>query len=175
MKLWIPDIGDKIILTADWTFDVVNESRNAALWKVLDLDKHPRAIEMRRLAAEKLEEARKFDESHRTVKVEQRWGFIMNFDSKANEKRSEEIWAEYSAVRDPVAPTTFPKGTALIIDRVYIRKGASEFSSLSFFIGNSPMKELEPVKKGGRWPSGPRRFFARLADVNKIECDVLDA
>ncbi|WP_326894440.1 hypothetical protein U8P73_36740 (plasmid) [Rhizobium beringeri] len=44
MKLWIPDIGDKIILTADWTFSVINEGRNAAIWQALDLEKHPDVV-----------------------------------------------------------------------------------------------------------------------------------
>jgi hypothetical protein len=176
MKLWIPDIGDKIILTADWTFTVINEGRNSAIWKALDLEKHPDVVTWHVERAKRLHAAESHEKRHRTVKrAITTWGHRWEWDSPENEKRGEELWAAYREAEHPKVDVTFPKDTCLTVDRVYIRKGASEFSSLTFFIGNSPMPELQPVKKGGRWPSGPRRFFARLADVNKIECDILDA
>jgi hypothetical protein len=52
---------------------------------------------------------------------------------------------------------TIPKGTGLKIDRIYIRKGNSEYSSLTFYIGSGPWKGC--------------RFWAKLKDVNKIEFD----
>ncbi len=33
MKLYIPTVGDSIVLTADWHFDLYNESRNESLMK----------------------------------------------------------------------------------------------------------------------------------------------
>ncbi|NKL08318.1 hypothetical protein GFL39_25960 [Rhizobium leguminosarum bv. viciae] len=176
MKLWIPDIGDKIILTADWTFSVINEGRNSALWQALGLEKHPDAIAWNAEKIKRLAAAQEHEERHRTVKrTTSTWGYRREWDSPENEKLGEELWLAYREAEHPKVDVTFPKDTCLTIDRVYIRKGASEFSSLTFFIGDSPMKELQPVRKGGRWPGGQRRFFARLEDVNKIECDLLDA
>lgn len=174
MRLWVPDIGDKIVLTADWTFAVINEGRNGAIWQALGLETHPSTIAMRQLAAEKLAAAQDFERKHRTKESTTGWGYRrLDFHTDSQEEEAAALWAAYQAVRDPSVEVTFPKDTQLTIDRVYIRKGASEFSSITFFIGDSPMKELMPVKKGGRWPGGQRRFFARLADVNKIECDII--
>jgi hypothetical protein len=53
-----------------------------------------------------------------------------------------------------------PVDTRLTVDRIYIRKGAKEFSSVTF-------RCLEPGKK-----KGSIRFWAKLKDVNKIEADV---
>jgi hypothetical protein len=172
MRLWIPDIGDKIKLTADWTFTLINEGRNGAIWKALDLDRHPDAIAAAALRDAKFAAAQSHDKAHRTARTTMSWGgHRLDFDTPENESISEALWEEYHSLRDLKVDVTLPKDTELTVDRVYIRKGASEFSSLTFFIGHSPMKELLPVKKGGRWPSGPRRFFARLSDVNKIEFD----
>lgn len=49
---------------------------------------------------------------------------------------------------------TLPKGTELSIDRVYIRRGAKEFSSVTFNFRKH---------KGGRV-----RFWVKLSDVNKM-------
>lgn len=54
-------------------------------------------------------------------------------------------------------PLVMPKGTALKVDRIYIRKGNSDYSSLTFFIGSGDWKGC--------------RFWAKLSDVNNIEFD----
>ena len=55
---------------------------------------------------------------------------------------------------------TLPAGTSLTIDRIYIRKGASAFDSVTFNLINYPGKS----KKG----FGRVRFWAKLDDVNRI-------
>lgn len=54
-----------------------------------------------------------------------------------------------------------PYGTELIVDRVYIRKGGSEFDSVSFFVH-------APRPAGCSGKGKKRRFFASLDDVNRI-------
>jgi hypothetical protein len=49
---------------------------------------------------------------------------------------------------------TFPAGTSLEVDRIYVRKGNEDFSSLTF-----------KTRVNGK----VLRFFAKLEDVNKIE------
>lgn len=66
---------------------------------------------------------------------------------------------------------TLPAGTALRVDRVYIRKGASSFSSLSFYIEECPLDALTPAKKEGGFKKGRRRFWAKLDDVNTMEIE----
>lgn len=78
---------------------------------------------------------------------------------------------------------TLPKGTMLTIDRVYIRKGAKEFSSVTF---NLPKRTTskKTVTRTATYIGGPDdgktiswdatkpargvRFWAKLADVNKM-------
>lgn len=68
-----------------------------------------------------------------------------------------------------------PKGTILKVDRIYIRKGAQEYSSITFISQNSPNVLLKPKSKltsleKKKYPKfSTPRFFAKLKDVNNIE------
>lgn len=53
---------------------------------------------------------------------------------------------------------TIPKDTILIIDRIYIRNGGKEYSSITFRIKDSPNKKLNKA-----------RFVAKLIDTRSIE------
>jgi len=90
---------------------------------------------------------------------------------------------------DPPVLVVIPAGTILVIDRVYIRKGQSDFSSITFrwkgASNPSYMKEradysvliargtaTTPTTYGTRQVKVPKeqiRFWAKLDDVNKIE------
>jgi hypothetical protein len=59
---------------------------------------------------------------------------------------------------------TIPKDTILTVDRVYIRKGVSDFSSLTFRI---------PKDKNKKNIYAGVRFWAKLSDVNKIEFELI--
>ena len=48
---------------------------------------------------------------------------------KIKERRSSFDWKSYGK---PVGTITLPKGTILKIDRIYVRKGASDYSSITF-------------------------------------------
>lgn len=61
-------------------------------------------------------------------------------------------WASFSKAR--IISHTFPKDTILKVDRIYIRKGAEDFSSLTFYV---------TINKKAY------RFWAKLEDVNNIE------
>jgi hypothetical protein len=87
--------------------------------------------------------------------------------------------------RNSIWQATLPQGTKLKVDRIYIRKGISAYSSITFFINECPLKELTPKKKGGTFESSKKvtspngkhewleryqlRFWAKLADVNTME------
>lgn len=121
MKLYIPEIGDSIRLTADWRFDLFNESRNSTLMERLG-DIRP----------------------------------VMG------------SWHQnYSSL-----PCTIPAGAVLKIDRVYIRKGSKDFSSVTFlWKGEALPAKVETYSNGQEYkiPRQPVRFWAKLADVNNIE------
>jgi len=131
MKMFIPTIGTRLVLTEDWTFHLCFERRN-----------------------------QKFGEARGIVPPGPRtdWRKGWNQPEKA-------------------AVVTLPAGTILMVDRLYIRKGKShqlvsrplsDFDSLTFYAydPNVPTKAKKPKSIG--------RFWAKLADVNTIECDVLD-
>jgi hypothetical protein len=65
---------------------------------------------------------------------------------------------------DKSRSVTLPKDTVLTVDRIYLRKGAEGFDSVTFRVHTYPGK---PKK----W--GKPRFWAKLTDVNQIQC-VLD-
>ena len=84
-------------------------------------------------------------------------------------RRTIGCWSsEYGAI-----PCTIPAGAVLKIDRVYIRKGMKEFSSITFlWKGESLPAKLEQYWEGGetyKVPRRPIRFWAKLSDVNNIE------
>ena len=66
-------------------------------------------------------------------------------------------WKECWPKGVPHFPVTIPAGTVLIVDRIYIRKGNADFSSVTFRL----------KKETSDWGTG--RFWAKLNDVNKME------
>lgn len=62
------------------------------------------------------------------------------------------------------AKTSLPEGTILTVDRIYIRQGAKDFDSVSFWLGTKP--------KGVGY-RGKIRFWAKLEDVNNIEGELI--
>lgn len=135
MKMYIPELGDSIRLTADWEFSLYNEDRNTSLMKRM-----------------------------------------------GDTRQCGYYW------RKDVAgiPCVIPAGAELKIDRIYIRKGQDDFNSITFlWVGESiPAHEEEimshvwqpdgtgvyqPTGKYRKIPKKPIRFWAKMADVNKIE------
>lgn len=90
-----------------------------------------------------------------------------------------------------VGHITIPTGSVLKVSRVYIRNGAREFSSLTFWLDEvsgmllfDPIDDYEdffyeteelvvPKGKGKAKRKSKPRFWAKLADVNLIECEPL--
>lgn len=119
MKLQIPDIGDKLVLSDWWDFFIHYEYRNEGFLNGL-------------LGKKKIN--------------------VWNCNGKK------------MAVRLP------PK-TVLSVDRVYIRKGANDFSSITFRIESVPTPErIIPL-----WQKLlKKRFWAKLSDVNKMQIEETD-
>ena len=131
MKMYIPEIGDRITLTKPWSFDLHHEDRNADMF-----------------AYQKLKLA-----------------------------------TRYYVNQPPAEKVILPKNTELRIDRIYLdalrrtwqlgtvqvdyvmpRKGAGDFSSISFWI---PYGSLPDQKNH-------IRFWAKLRDVNTLEFKILE-
>lgn len=113
MNLYIPEIGDLILLTEDWFFKLHYERRNDSL-----------------ITASKLAD--------------------LSYHSSGR-----------STPQKPIE-MDLPKGTVLAIDRIYIRKGASDYSSITFRIKKCITSNFEG-----------KRFWAKLSDCNTIEFEKL--
>ncbi len=91
--------------------------------------------------------------------------------------------------KTPSIMVTLEKGTTLRIDRIYIRKGKSEWDSITFAITHAPndtkRKKGTPPTQSYARPKEAKipthdpnniyrlkgaRFWAKLTDVNQINC-----
>jgi len=103
-RLFIPQVGNQLKLTANWNCKVFNERRNSKVFSGL------------------------------------------NVDTSSAESRNTNI------------DITFPKGTILKVDRLYVRAPASSYDSITFSIVSSPIKSLNKA-----------RFWVKIMDANNIE------
>lgn len=95
---------------------------------------------------------------------------------KDRRKTTGEWDSHFGAVRQVI-----PAGEILKIDRIYVRKGKKDFSSITFLwkgmTSGGGMEEVisygtgKPVGTGMfvKIPRSPVRFWAKLVDVNNIE------
>lgn len=148
----IPEVGFKFTLASDWTFMLMKEYRNTSLWDLMvDSETNERLVKEHEKAIE-IE-----------VKKEKQYlkKAMEEYEQLSPEERSKRksLWDGYEITRTEIEyPVTLPLGTELTIDRIYIRKGMNDFSSLTFNINKIPN-----ITKKNRL-----RFFASLEDVNKI-------
>jgi hypothetical protein len=190
-KMYIPEIGDHIRLTADWTFTLYPENRNNTLailygylqygysHKWLDKSKiedeperiytinYPdeeyfkRAFWKGRVSYEERQEAYKKAE----LESESYQAYLKAYEEWNN--RAKELAVDSIEV-------TFPKGTVLAVDRIYIRKGASDFSSITFYAKGLGESEIKNRWSGRTTVWKAQRFWAKLQDCNQIEFELMD-
>ena len=186
MKMYVPEIGDHIVLTEDWNFTLHPEGRNRELgtyfgyteyWKgwidnevlppMRDFDYDVNYPEWNR-------EKTDYNEHQRLLR-----------EAEANCPEYVKYWADqvewYAKAEKlfiPELKITLPAGTILSIDRIYIRKGASDYSSITFFA-----KNLGTILVKDRWtkhrltkPKNKKalRFWAKLNDCNNIVFEKTD-
>lgn len=188
MQLYVPEIGDEIRLTNDWTFELHAEYRNeqlAALFGYyiqLNLLVNESVVPKIRPVDYKVDYPDLKDPRFRTF-----FGGInyTEYNKACDEaKNSCPEYVKYQADSlewydnikkhgTPTVSVTLPAGTLLKIDRIYIRKGSSDFSSITFYA-----KGLgEVMVSSNRWTVNSlkttkrkaQRFWAKLADCNQIQ------
>lgn len=76
----------------------------------------------------------------------------------------EHMWNGYG---DKVQDVTLPEDTVLKVRRIYVKQGAPQYNSVTFTIDKKLSKLLFK-------PKGTLRFWAKLDDVNKIECEIVE-
>lgn len=188
MQLYVPEIGDEIRLTNDWTFELHAEYRNEQLAALFGY-----YIQMSLLVNESIvPKIRPVDykidyPDLKDPRFRKHFGGI---DHNAYYKECDEArnscpeYVKYQADSTewydnikkhgtPTVSVTLPAGTLLKIDRIYIRKGSSDFSSITFYA-----KGLgEVMVSSNRWTVNSlkttkrkaQRFWAKLADCNQIQ------
>jgi hypothetical protein len=199
MKLFIPEIKDTLILQCDWSFILHAESRNSGLgmffnhWLHFDSSMRPNYenwVSMDELSPMRKQDwnfsepwpTRKIKTFFRDGETDEEWNKRLDeFTSKNPEyvkwHNDYRIFKqEVKKVIKPHIQVTIPKGCELIVDRVYIRKGSSDFSSLTFLVkglgeldlSQWPLNSLAIVR-GVKHKTSTFRFWAKLDDVNNIE------
>lgn len=140
-KLFIPTIGQELILDTDWNFKLHLEYRNQGLMNLYVIPwirlNHPQIYDIIKNTA--------FS-----------WDYYIY---RAGLTTQADSWTQRPNINPYVEPiVTLKAGTVLKIDRIYIRKGNQEFDSVSFIITKSANPEITTKV----------RFWAKLVDVNTI-------
>lgn len=163
MKLYIPEISDRIKLEEEWTFKPVKESRNEGLFNFF-LPKEIIDNMVVHVYNWNYNTKTKIDENFERD-FEIKYGEIENFKNKELVKKVNRYFNFFSEKNKHLIGdfnVTIPKDSILKVDRIYIRKGASDFSSVTFYLESIPGVKMK----------NKIRFFANLTDVNDIEVSV---
>jgi len=176
MRLCIPPLGALIALQEEWYFRLYFESRNATvLAAVLDGSKKVTIPWVRHLEkwygkGEEPGWSKRGREEWKTLLASfKSAGFTVYKAEKSKEPKDEVYKSFLTQVPLPYIEVNLPATTVLAIDRYYIRQGAEAFDSITFKVEKCPL-----VCYGGKDAKMPnRRFWARLQDVNNIECEIL--
>jgi len=143
MKLFVPEIGTKLKLTQPWQFKLYNERRNLKPLQVWNLHKDPAFVQACS------------DRQQEHLKSGKYWGGPGYQDAYLYD------------MEDYAWDCMLSADTVLQVDRIFIRKGMSGYSSLTFVVpetDDTALNTLSPHK---------RRFWAKLDDVNNIECEII--
>lgn len=176
-SFYVPSIGDTIKLAEDWTFSLFPESRNVDLGAYFN--HYLYTYSGKWLDANELPPMREKDfeiklSNSSGISMEE-WLKRMEDAERADEKASkwkeeERQWTKKANILwKPIVVVTLPAGTELKIDRIYIKKGQSDYNSITFY-----MKNTKAIKVKSYWWSKERakkslRFWAKLDDYKNIK------
>lgn len=183
-KLYIPEIGDEITLKSNWTFDLYPEGRNYDLGEFYGHYLH--GYPERWIDGSIVPKIRDRDYNVNYPNYNDFHGIFTKFDRKKYDnacRKAEEACPEYiqyekddkewriscSKIGKDKLSITIPTGAILKVDRIYIRKGAKDFSSITFYVrglGEITRTETWSKRKSNR---KSLRFWAKLSDCNTIE------
>jgi len=161
VKLYVPDIGDRIVLKNPWKFSLHSESRNSSFReelannKMLDLNPvYDFYEEMVKKYGAWFAQAYNVEDFLKEYfwKIEPLQHAYKNglIDYETFEH------LRYRGLTPRPALVELPAGTTLHVDRIYIRKGLNEYSSITFRVDKFPEKKNH-------------RFWAKLSDTRNIE------
>lgn len=154
MKLYVPEIGDHLQLTADWSFDLYNEHRNKSVWDLYDCENDPVVQQQKQEKNRIKAEINALESKIWPRGIYARYPLPPSVDDVAKRNKLYDQLHKLLVVN-----ITIPAGSVLAIDRIFIRKGLDDWSSLTFYLKHHPDRQFK--KKP--------RFWAKLHDCNKIE------
>ncbi len=156
MLLYVPEIGDHLLLTRDWQFKLYPERRNKSISTEL-----------------KLTEFKHWEPENR--KYFNGWYDDELYPQPIYNWQDGSEYQEWAKTVKKVLISdlyiNFPYGTILKIDRVYIRKGAKDFSSITFHAKNIECVDGEFILSKKKKPKS-YRFWAKLSDCNNIDFEL---
>ena len=175
MKLYIPEIGDKLKLDKDWKFELHAEYRNVDLaaffgyyYSKYWIDKDI-LLPMRDI---------NYVVQYPTRTKNMSYHEFERLSKEAEKSCPEcvKYWSDYKIWSDQcdkiglnIINVTLPAGTELKVDRIYIRKGASDYSSITFYVTNLGKVFVNPVHNPkNKKNKSSLRFWAKLSDCNNI-------
>ena len=192
MKLYVPEIGDHIRLTKDWTFTLYPEGRNVTLANLYGYRqyKYNNWLDLSKIEDEpERNYSLNYPSRDEFYKRQSIFGRKPSYDDYRKEyKRIEDESASYQAYLKAYEDwrkradkltvenieVTFPAGTVLAVDRIYIRKGSSDYSSIAFYAKGLGESEVTNRRSGRTTKWKAQRFWAKLQDCNQIEFELMD-
>lgn len=186
MRFFIPPLDTRLQLTKPWTFTLHNEHRNSSLVEALLTRTTTIAKEVWEKSIAERTLGERADSYYRkrypgfciigpAVRELAEWQRRAGYKLRDDDVRERPyVSVEYERHEYPKqAEVTLPKGTELALDRIYIRRGAEGYDSATFRVVDCPDKKLAPKRAGGTLSRAPR-FWAKLPEVNRIECKVIE-
>jgi len=149
MRMFIPEIGTKLVLSAPWEIMIRKENRNESVYGLLAA-----ACPEGEMAARAIERDRLLDSMSGIPSR----SYMPGFD----QARIDGILARVELAE--ALPLVLPLGTQLTVDRIYIRKGISAYSSLSFHLTKTDHPLLNRKAR--------KRFWVKLDEVNKMQFEL---
>jgi hypothetical protein len=192
MKLYVPELGDQLTLTKNWNFRLFAERRNNDLgeyfnhylfrygeWvnksvvpQIRTADYEVNYPDMNSFESKNIFGLNRYD--HQAYdkacrEAEQKNPEYVQYHKEYNEWYNQ---AKNAAVE--FIEVELPAGTVLQVDRIYIRKGASDYSSITFFTKNLPETVIENRGWAGTHSKLKKslRFWVKLPDCNKINFEI---
>lgn len=179
-RMYIPEIGDLLRLTTAWQLRIYNEGRNNDVIEALELRNDPRWLALEEQTEEYIRQMAAL-EAH-LPPYSGPWGHDPR-QAERNAIRNGEAWQTINSQKHEVWldkhafswEGEFPRKTVLRVDRIYIRKGNADFSSVTFYVVDTSIPALNPTERKKKVGSkGRRRFWAKLSDVNTMQFDKVE-
>lgn len=173
MTLYVPEIGDNLLLTRNWQFKLHPERRNSSIYTTMGLTPFswwkPIEGKFDRYNRQEQEHIEGWIDTNQFVQPDYKtyngnWGtYHKDYDAWS------EVAKKNMIINDIIV--NFPAGTLLKVDRIYIRKGAKDYSSVTFHAKNIEIVNGEFVISKKKKPKS-FRFWAKLHDCNNINFEL---